>query len=394
MTASDKVDRTGLSFGSAYFFFFAIYGIASPYLPIILRKIGYSPIYVGILLGLFELIGIAGPIILARKADALGRFNPFLFGSSLAVLAGSLLLVIFRSPIGTILSLGLISLGLKTPVPVIDSSIMKTIESAQSGGRKAPNYGLLRGFGSVGFIIVTLGVQSVPGFDDMSPVVIAIVMAALAVVFFVALFWLPETGSGQRAPKNSAKNYSWIDSTFLIGLAVIALGRLSMASVNSFFSLYLIETLNWHAIGSMSAIGAAVEIPMMMVAWRYIRRRSPMEAIAIASVAIVARLLVYALIPTRLGVIGAQLLHSLCYGLFQPAALAFVNLKTPPSQRTTGMALLMGLGMGLPAFLGSAFGGLIVEAVGYRWLFALFSIFALLSLALYRANRVLLKAVR
>lgn len=167
-----------------------------------------------------------------------------------------------------------------------------------------------------------------------------------------------------------------------------------MASVNSFFSLYLIETLNWHAIGSMSAIGAAVEIPMMMVAWRYIRRRSPMEAIAIASVAIVARLLVYALIPTRLGVIGAQLLHSLCYGLFQPAALAFVNLKTPPSQRTTGMALLMGLGMGLPAFLGSAFGGLIVEAVGYRWLFALFSIFALLSLALYRANRVLLKAVR
>ena len=394
MKASDKRSLTGLSFGSAYFFFFAIYGIASPYLPIILRKIGYSPVYVGILLGLFELIGIAGPIILARKADALGRFNPFLLGSGLAILAGSLLLVSFRSPIGTILSLGLISLGLKTPVPVMDSSMMKALENARSDGRKFPNYGVLRGLGSVGFIIVTLTIQSIPGFDEMPPAIMSIITAGLAAIFFVALFWLPETGSGQRSPKNAAKSLSWIDSTFLIGLAVIALGRLAMAPINSFFSLYLIETLNWHAIGSMSAIGAVVEIPMMVAAWRFIRKRSPMEAIAIASAAIVARLLMYALFPSRLGVIGAQLLHSLCYGLFQPAALAFINLKTPPSERTMGMALLMGLGVGLPAFLGSALGGLIVEAVGYRWLFALFSIFALLSLALYRANAAMLKAVR
>jgi len=394
MTASEKAGRAGLSFGSAYFFFFAIYGIASPYLPIVLRKIGYSPVYVGVLIGLFELIGIAGPIFLARKADAIGRFNPFLFGSGLAVIAGSLLLVGFKSPAGTILSLGLISLGLKTPVPVIDSSMMRALENARSDGRKFSNYGVLRGLGSVGFIIVTLTIQSIPGFDEMPPAVISLTIAGLAAVFFISLFWLPETGSGQRAPKNSAKSLTWIDSTFLIGLAVIALGRLAMAPVNSFFSLYLIETLNWHAIGLMSAIGAAVEIPMMMAAWRFMRTRSPMEAVAIASVAIVARLLAYALFPSRLGVIGAQLLHSLCYGLFQPAALAFVNLKTPPSERTTGMALLMGLGMGLPAFLGSAFGGLIVEAVGYRWLFALFSIFALLSLALYRANETSLKAVR
>jgi len=394
MTAPDKLGRDGFKFGSTFFFFFAIYGIASPYLPIILRKIGYSPVYVGILLGFFELIGIAGPIFLARKADAIGRFNPFLFGSGLAILAGSFLLVGFTSPIGTMLSLSLISLGLKTPVPVIDSSMMKIIENARSEGRKAPNYGILRGFGSVGFILVTLIVQSIPGFDGMPPLVMSLAMAGLALVFFVALFWLPETGSGERATKNASKNYSWIDSTFLIGLAVIALGRLSMSSINSFFSLYMIETLDWHAIGSMSALAVIVEIPMMMAAWRFMRKRSPMEAIAIASAAIVARLLVYALFPSHIGVIVAQLLHSLCYGLFQPASLAFVNLKTPPSERTTGMALLMGLGMGLPAFLGSAFGGLIVEAVGYRWLFALFSVFALLSLALYRANAASLKAVR
>jgi len=76
MTASAKTGQTGIRFGLTYFMFFAIYGIASPYLQVILRRIGYSNASVGMLLGLVELIGIAGPIVLARKADASGRFNP------------------------------------------------------------------------------------------------------------------------------------------------------------------------------------------------------------------------------------------------------------------------------------------------------------------------------
>lgn len=119
-----------------------------------------------------------------------------------------------------------------------------------------------------------------------------------------------------------------------------------------------------------------------------------MMAIAISSVAIVVRLLIYALFPTPIGVILGQLLHSICYGLFQPAAILFINLKTPPSDRTTGMALYMGVGMGLPAFLGSALGGTVVEIFGYRWLFASYTLFAVASILLFWRFRKELKAVR
>ena len=119
-----------------------------------------------------------------------------------------------------------------------------------------------------------------------------------------------------------------------------------------------------------------------------------MVAIAISSVAIVLRLFIYALFPTPIGVVLGQLLHSLCYGLFQPAALLFINLKTPPSDRTTGMALYMGVGIGLPAFLGSALGGAVVELVGYRWLFASYTVFAIASIALFWRFRKELTAVR
>lgn len=394
MTASGKAGQTGLRFGLTYFMFFAIYGIASPYLQVILRRIGYSNVSVGMLLGLFELIGIAGPIVLARKADASGRFNPFLVASGAAIIAGTTLLVTLRSPLATVLSLGLISLGLKTPVPVLDTSLLKAIENDHVQRRKTPTYGALRSLGSIGFVLVTVAVQAIPGFDSSPPAVMAIGVACITLAYLSSLIWLPETGRGHRAEKKTARTLSWIDSTFLSGLAVIVLSRLAMAPIGSFFSLYLVESLEWHAIGAMSALGGVVEIPMMMLAWKFMKKRSPMQLVNIASAAIVARLLIYAIFPTRIGVIAGQLLHSLCYGLFQPAAVAFISLKTPPSERTTGMALLLGIGMGLPAFIGSAFGGLLLEATGYRWMFAIFSLFAIASLILYRLRAEVLRAVR
>lgn len=394
MIASEKPGQTGIRFSANYFLFFAIYGVSGPYLQIILRRIGYSPASVGLLLALYELIGIAGPIFLARKADAAGRFNPFLLASGGAILGGLALLVTIKSPLATVAGLGLLSLGLKTPVPVLDASALKAIDAERLQGRKAPNYGVIRAIGSIGFVIVTLSVQSIAGFDASPPAVMAFAIGILTLGFLAGLAWLPEMGSGRRSAKKSAPTFTWINSTFLIGLAVISLGRLAMAPIGSFFSLYLVESLGWHAIGAMSALGAAVEIPMLMFAWRLMRRRSPIQLIGIASVAIVARLLIYAIFPTRVGVVFGQLLHSLCYGLFQPAAVTFISLRTPTEERTTGMALLLGFGMGLPAVLGSALGGVVVEAVGYRWLFAIFSLFAIASLLLYRANAQSLKSVR
>ncbi|MEN6297606.1 MAG: MFS transporter, partial [Rectinema sp.] len=142
------------------------------------------------------------------------------------------------------------------------------------------------------------------------------------------------------------------------------------------------------------ALSASCEIPFIILSWKFIQKKSPMLAIAISSVAIVVRLFIYALFPTPAGAITGQILHSLCYGLFQPAALAFVNLKTPPAARTTGMALYMGVGIGLPTFLGSALGGVVVETFGYRWLFASYTLFALASLALFWKFRARLTAVR
>ena len=114
-----------------------------------------------------------------------------------------------------------------------------------------------------------------------------------------------------------------------------------------------------------------------------------MKAIILGTAAIAVRLAVYALFPCPAGIVAAQLLHSLCFGLIHPAGVAFVALMVRPERRAAGMAAYMGLGVGLPAFAGSALGGLVVEAWGYRVLFGSFIAFALAAMALYLARRPL-----
>ncbi|MEW6549255.1 MAG: MFS transporter [Spirochaetota bacterium] len=394
MNPPAEKENLGARFGLSYFLFFAIYGIASPYLPIMLRDIGYGPGMVGVYLGVFELIGIGGPIFLAKRADAQGRYNPYLMGSGFLILAGFFVLVALKAPLATIASLGLISLGLKTPISVLDASLMKAIEKGEAAKRKLPSYGTLRALGSLGFVLVTMGAQLIPGFDSSPAWVLALATGALTLAYMLGLGLLPETGTKPDGRDRKRLDISWIDTTFLLCIAIIALSRLSMSAYTSFFSLYLVEYLNWHTVGAMSALAAVVEIPMLMLSRRAMKKYSPISLIQLSSAAVILRLLAYALFPTKGGAILGQVLHSVSYGLFHPAAVTLISLKTPPSERATGIAILMGVGMGLPVFLGSTLGGLVVESLGYRWLFALFSIFSLGSILLFKSKGERLRELR
>jgi PPP family 3-phenylpropionic acid transporter len=399
MPIEKSLRKIGGSFALNYFLLFTVYGVSTPYLQLILRRIGYSHSAVGLYLGLFELTGILGPVFLAKKADTLGEFKPFLSISTALILVGLPLLVLLPHPIFTTMAIIALSLGIKTPVPVLDASLMAVLNKNPTQVRAPFNYATIRAIGSVGFVVVAVILQTIPGFDNSGAGVLALIMAFCALLFALGQVSLPETGKKSgiipktTGEKKDTSSNRWLDSTFFIGLGVIGLGRLSMAPISSFFSLYLTEQLKWDAVSGMWALSATVEIPMMLYAGHYIRKKSPMSAINISSYAIVARLLVYALFPTPAGAIIGQLLHSLCYGFYLPAAIAFVNLKTPPAKKATGMALYMSIGMGIPTFLGSAVGGMVIEKLGFRWLFALFSVFSIASIALYQSHKKNLDSV-
>jgi len=394
------------TFSVSYFALFAIYGVATPYLQILLRNLGYGPAAVGLFLSLFEIVGIVGPLVLARLADGMGRRREALALSAVLILV-SLPGLAFKAPVlVTGLALVVFSLGLKTLVPVMDS---EGISFAQASG-KATSYGSLRVMGSLGFMAAALGLQAFPAFSGGPPWAIALALAATAVVFLATLPFLgrrerpstaaaadamgetesplsPRAEPGAAAGAGTRTEARRFDPVFVLGLVVMALGRFSIAPISSFISIWASEELRFPAVGLVWAIAAASEIPLMLLASRIIPKTGTMGAIAISSLALVARLCIYAFVPTAAGLIIGQLLHSLCFGLFQPAAVGFVAERVPPERRATGMAIYSGFGVGLPAVLGSALGGLVIEAAGYKALFLSFTGFAFASLILFAITR-------
>ena len=385
-------------YGFCYFALFSIYGIVSPYLQLLLKGLGYSPSIVGLFLSLFEIVGIAAPLAISHMRTFSSKSKLVLLVSALVLLAALPSLTLVPLPLVTGLSLALLAVGQRTMVPFMDAEAVSfSAASAEAGAKeKKGSYGSLRVMGSLGFICTSFAFGLLPGADKSPPWVIGVATAATTLFFIAALFTLPSRRSsgGEALRPRSADQISSprpaprrFDPVFALGLAIIALNRLAMAPVSSFLSLYVSDGLHLDGVGGLWALASVAEMPLMLLAGLIIARTGPMAAIAITTCAVALRLGIYAAFPSFAGVAAGQLLHSLCYGLYQPAAMAFVAQRVPEERRPAGMAIYMGAGVGLPAVVGSALGGFVVEGFGYRALFISFISFAFLSLALYLATK-------
>jgi PPP family 3-phenylpropionic acid transporter len=380
--------------------FMAIYmviGVISPYLSVLVRGLGYSASTVGLLLGIFEAAGIVGPFVLGRLVDRWGRYKPGLLICVVLMLLPGLPLAHTANPLISALLLCVLAVGNKSSIPLMEA--MTTLVVGKEG-----NYGKIRSFSSVAFICSVLFLQWFPWLPRNSSINIGIWISVMALAALVFVIILPDRLSvrGERrpaagisppgispagvSPPGSAR---WIrNPLFILGLVMIGLSRIAMSPVLSFISLYVTERVHWDAVGLVWAIAAAAETPLIFFSRKIIQRfKSPLKVIFLTCFALILRLLIYAFLPYPPAVITAQLLHSLCYGLFHPAAVAFISTNVPPEYRATGMTMYLSLGTGLPALLGNILGGFIVEHLGYQVLYGSYTVFVIMAMGLYLVIR-------
>ena len=377
-------------FATGYFFLFSVYGITSPFLQVLIKGLGYGDAQIGLFLGLFEAAGIGGQLFLARVADKSGKYRPYLFLTGALTVVAAFPLALFPAPIVTAAAIIVMAFGVRGMVPVMDASV---VAHTHREGTSAPrgNYGLIRSMGTVGYIAMLLLTQNA-NLQFGKPLAIAGWAAGAALVFMATLTFVPESGQVvHRDETTKKKPRRPFDPRLYLGLVIIALGRLAMAPINSFFTLYVTDVVKLDVAGLLWAVSAAAEVPALILAKRFIDRFGPMRVLAVSTAAIALRLAIYVLFPTISGVLFAQLLHFFCYGLFLPSAIAFVSSHVPPERRVWGMSLLTGLAVGFPSFLGSTIGGLILSADGYRALFGWSILPAALGLAIWVATRKLLE---
>ncbi|MDR1506741.1 MAG: MFS transporter [Treponema sp.] len=381
-----------------YVFSFFAFGAITPFLPLLVRDLGYSAFFVGILLGVFEGAGIAGPFVFGFAADKTGNYKIPIIATYLITALSVIPLALFVHPAASVLFIVLFAFSFRATSPLLDAAT--TIYLGAKG-----NYGRLRAVGSISFVVMVFFLQWTPVLKPDSARHISFWIALTSTAAFIPVLFMPPLSSktaaepkenlraGRRTAEPLPGGIPGSKSTriwtpfFIGGFSIIFLCRLSMSAIYTFFPLYLTEYMRWNVVGAMFALATACEVPCMFISWRLIRRFGPLPLLALAAAAISLRLGIYALFPVKAWIISAQLLHTLCFGIFHPAAVAFIVQSIPPEKRAMGMSLYLSLGSGLPSLVGNVLGGAIVEQSGYSWLFFVYSTFTLAAAALFFALR-------
>jgi len=378
-------ESKGLPFIPPYIFSFAVYAVVTPYLAIWVRDLGYSPFWVGILLGIFEGAGIAGPFAFGYWADKSGNYRSALLVSCVLPALCAIPLVLWVHPLISAGLLAMMAFGFRSTTSLMDS--VTTIQIGKTG-----NYGKIRVWGSIGFIVTALFLQWTPFLKPNAAGNIALWTIGSLTVTIVSLLFLPRALLGSRTDRPTEEKHEetiipLVSVYFIGGFAIIFLCRFAMAAVYTYFPLYLTEFLRWDVVGLMFALASVAEVPCMFVSAALIRRFGPLPLLAAAAAGICLRLLIWAVLPFKGWIIAAQLLHSLCFGIYHPAAVHFIATVFPAEKRGRGMPVYLALGSGLPALIGNIAGGAVVEAAGYRNLFALYAAVAGVAVLIYGATR-------
>jgi PPP family 3-phenylpropionic acid transporter len=364
-----------------YFFYFGYIGAFAPYFSLYLDALGYSAAMIGTIMTAPQLMRIFAPHLWGylsdRKASRVGVVRWTGVAGTLCFLGlfgGHAFAWIF-------LCLALWSFFWSAALPLIETTTLDHL------GERGADYGRIRLWGSVGFVVTVIGVGWV--LDRTAIVTLLWIVGATMAGILAAVWGVPESrrpkGEGRREPIMQVLKRR--DVLALIGACFL------MAAAHgpyyTFFSIHLVDLgYSKTVIGWLWAIGVIAEIVVFAcLPWLYARFTH--HALLLWSFALAV--LRFALIawgahlPPVL--IVAQVLHAATFGVFHSAALASVHRLFRGTHQARGQAVYSGLSAGLGGALGGFGSGVVWVPWGAAGTFLAAAGCALLGGLLLAANR-------
>jgi MFS transporter, PPP family, 3-phenylpropionic acid transporter len=357
-----------IAFGFIYMGLFGSFAVMSPFLQLFLKDLDFTPSRIGFMLGSFEIAGIFGPMIIGRLGDKTGRFKLLLIICEiLGVLFFSCLRMDFPFII-SLVSIFLLGFFFKNGIPLTDTLASHGLP------RFGENYGKVRIVGSISYVVVAFVLSFFHLIDETSSDSIFFWFVVFVIFHLLTLFAISPSSSTE---KEKSKSSDPLPGLYWLGIAVVFFSRLSMSSYYSFYFLFIQETWNIQQIGAVSALSAFSEIPIIIMAPRFIRRYGYPRLLTISLLGTTLRMIINGISPSFAPVLMGQVLHCLSFGLMHAVIISFIQEKTKPSNRGVAMAIYISLGVGLSSFIGSSMGGYIVEYFGFRTLYFIYGLLAL-----------------
>lgn len=347
-----------------FFFMFGAVGALSPFLSLFYQEAGLSATEISVLMSVAPfLLFISQPVFgpLTDRSGHRGRMLAIL----LLVVAVTGGLVGFGRSFWTLLPLvALWSFFAGVLVPIGDSIALGEVV------RRGVSYPHLRLWGSIGFLLVTIGMGQL--FDVISRLWAFPTYALFMVVAWYFARRLPADGvSAQRsvwpALKGLLRNGRLM--AFLLLSGVIAMANAAHAA---FFSVHLVGIGGSNSlVGWAWGLAAAVEVPIWLVLGRVTKRVGPLPMLAFSGFAYAIRFWLYGATTSPVLLVGLMALQGVSFAIFMPTAVVLVGEMAGSELRTSGQALLVLVNSGVATILGTLGAGQVVEAHGTAVLYRL-----------------------
>lgn len=354
-------NKSAIKLSLFYFFFFAYVGVLMIYMPNLLHSLGYSPWQIGVVFAAIPLVRFLSPFLflkhlrVTQQMYVMSNIIFFLLALSFFVTIHHFWLFLLNH----------LLLGFCVTV------ILPYIETTALSDLGKERYGKVRLYGSVGFILVALGMASL---SEELLIVLSVFALIVALTVLSALSVAhEEEAEADRKPEEGKKQFDlFAHWPFWANLFLM---QMSFGAFYNFFTIYetehgiSMETISW-----LWTFGVVCEIGMFLFQGYLLKKHRLSLLVQLTTFATALRWLLLYLFPASLPfVFISQGFHALSFALYHTAVIAYLHQiyvrKNLAQQFYSGIAY----GLGLMA------GSLVAGAVYGEYLFLISAGIALLA---------------
>jgi len=353
-----------------YFIYFAILGVYLPYFNLYCHHLGFSGIQIGALSSMRSILLVIFTVLWSGIADRYQIRKSIFIGCSFTGTAVWVLFFFHDTFLMVLIVTGIYSIF---NAPIISFLEAMTIEVL---GKEKSNYGLVRVWGSVAFIVMVLCMGY---FIDLLSIRIILIAVLLGSIL--------QTGFSLRMPHVyrsrtgdfRLKAGRFFQKRVIVFLVCAFLMLMSHGAYYGFFSIHL-EKLGYDSafIGMAWALASIAEI-VVMVRSKWIFSRLSYESVLIFSFVVATiRWFLSGLAISPFWILLLQITHCVTYGLFHMASILYMDLLSPDGTKTIGQAVNNATTYGLGLMAGFFVSGFLYE---HTSAVSMFFVSALLSMA-------------
>jgi PPP family 3-phenylpropionic acid transporter len=320
---------------------------------------------------------IFAPNIWGHIADRTGRRTPIV---QLAALGSVLVFagVFFGSGFWWLFAvMAALSFFWSASLPLVEAMTLSHL------GERTDAYGRIRLWGSIGFILMVVGLGYAFDHVAIGWLPWAVLAVMLGIVAFARV--IPEA---EILPHATDHHSVW-DIVKRPEVASLLAACLLMAVTHgpyyTFYSIYLVDHgYDKSTVGWLWALGVICEIGIFLVIPRIFARVTPRRLILASFALAVVRFLVIAWgVESAWLVWGAQTLHAFTFGTYHAAAVALIHQHFRGRHQARGQALYTSLSYGVGGTIGGLASGLTWGSLGSAWTFTLAAASAALAWGVY-----------